>query len=79
MEAVSKVSTQGCTELTCTYHGSANRLKLDGHLREDWEPGTGQALVEFDDAALTANCGHTEVYNGVCLTCSAILDQKMRG
>lgn len=43
-------STQGCTELTCMYHGMANQMKREGLLRKDWEPTDEGAEAEYDKA-----------------------------
>jgi hypothetical protein len=44
-------STEGCTELSCMYHGAINQMKRDGLLRETWEPDDPGADDELDKAA----------------------------
>lgn len=48
-------STEGCTELTCIYHGKINQMKREGLLRPTWEPTDWQAREELDKAQALAD------------------------
>jgi hypothetical protein len=53
-----RASTQGCTELTCIYHGRVNMLKRQGLLRWNWEPDDWGADVEYEQAQRAEEDAH---------------------